>query len=63
MSALMIWAHHDKGARFKNEPFIKENTKWLPEMVRHILPTVLFSSRERERHKSELYEIKSMHGI
>ena len=45
------------------ETSIEGEVKWLPEMVRHILPTVLFSSRERERHKSELYEIKSMHGI
>ena len=30
------------------ETSIEGEVKWLPEMVRHILPTVLFSSRERK---------------
>ena len=43
------------------ETSIEGEVKWLPEMVRHILPTVL-SRKQRERHESELYELKSMDG-
>lgn len=37
------------------ETSIEGEVKWLPEMVRHILPTVLFSWRERKTQKWTLW--------